>query len=444
LIQDTIVAVSTPPGNAALAIIRISGTQTFKLISKIAYYNAVVPKYSRLYKARIHDNGVTLDDSMICLFRGRKSFTGEDMAEIYCHGSEYIVSRILELILRSCRLAKNGEFTFRAFLKGKLDLTQAEAVGNLINATTEKSHSMALLQMEGALYKKIKSLLDRLTEMRVVLELAIDFVEDEVPEYQPVMIQNLVKQVIAELRQLIKTAPQGIITTHGIKICIVGAPNVGKSSLFNAMLETDRAIVTDIPGTTRDYLEAHLGISGYLVRLYDTAGIHSTDDPVEKAGIQKTRKLISEANIILQVVSPENPHIESEAVKSDKQVIKVINKSDLMPSDDIARWRESGYIPCSTLTESGIIELKTELENYCKNIDVDASAGIVTSARQLSCIKRCLASLTKAKEAIKNDIGVDFIAFDVAEASGALEEIIGKVSTDDVLEKIFASFCIGK
>jgi len=436
LITDTIAAIATPIGNAALAIIRISGPQTFNIVKNITKSN--IKKTRHLYKTTFYNNNTILDHGMLCLFTAPKSYTGEDMAEFYCHGSQYITSQLLETILQYCRPAERGEFTLRAFLNKKIDLTQAEAVGNLLTAKTVKAHQAALAQLNGQLYQRIQQLLDLFTDLRVTFELAIDFIEDEVPDFNTIVITEKIDHLLGELKTLADTAQNGIIITQGLKVCLIGPPNVGKSSIFNAFLQTSRAIITEIPGTTRDYLEEEFSLDGYLIKLFDTAGIRDTSDPIEKIGIQKTQEIITTADLIINVQDST-----SSPEECGENILRVINKTDLMPTDTINKYTEKGYIPCSATQPNGLDTLKTELLSRLKTVDIENN-GIITNARQLSCVRNSYECLLKAKEAMLAGNGYDFIAFDVTIASSHLEEIIGKVSTDDVLSKIFSDFCIGK
>jgi len=438
LISDTIAAIATPIGNAALAIIRISGKDTFNIVKKITHLDLSKKKFRRLYKGTFLKDGKTIDQGMLTLFPAKASYTGEDMAELYCHGSQYIVTQLLETILQYCRPAERGEFTLRAFLNKKIDLTQAEAVGNLLTAKTEKAHQAALSQLNGHLFLQIQKLLDLFTDLRVTFELAIDFIEDEVPNFNANTITQKIDHLLSELKALEDTAQNGMIITQGLRVCLIGPPNVGKSSIFNAFLQTSRAIITEIPGTTRDYLEEDLSLEGYLIKLFDTAGIRDTQDPIEKIGIQKTQEITATADLVINVQDDTTPPEENS-----ENIIRLINKIDLMSADAIKEYTKKGYIPCSATQPNGIDALKSEILRRLKTIDTE-NTGIITNARQLSCVKNAHQNLQKAKEAMKADSGYDFIAFDIATASAHLEEIIGKVSTDDVLNKIFSEFCIGK
>jgi len=438
LITDTIAAIATPIGNAALAIIRISGKDTFNIVKNITHLDLTKMKFRRLYKGTFLNAGRTIDQGMLTLFPAKASYTGEDMAEIYCHGSQYITAQLLETILQYCRPAERGEFTLRAFLNKKIDLTQAEAVGNLLTAKTEKAHQAALSQLNGHLFLQIQKLLDLFTDLRVTFELAIDFIEDEVPNFNADTITQKIDHLLSELKTLADSAQNGIIITQGLKVCLIGPPNVGKSSIFNAFLQTSRAIITEIPGTTRDYLEEELSLDGYLIKLYDTAGIRDTQDPIEKIGIQKTQEIIATADLVINVQDSSIPPEEC-----GENILKVINKTDLMPIDTINAYTEKGYIPCIATQPKGLDTLKIELLRRLKTIDI-GNSGIITNARQLVCVQNAYECLLKAKEALLTRSGYDFIAFDITTASSHLEEIIGKVSTDDVLNKIFNEFCIGK
>jgi tRNA modification GTPase len=457
--SDTIAAISTAKGKSALSVIRISGPKTFELLAKIVKSKINFEKlqlkeskkvFRKMYKANFYDENRLIDEGMICLFKAPSSFTGEDMAELYCHGNDFIVSQVLESILRYCRLATKGEFTLRAFLNRKIDLTQAEAIANLLSAQTKKAQKAALLQLEGRLKTNISSILSDITKLRVIFELAIDFVEDEVPEFD---IENLLKDIddiIFRLQSLINTAHDGIVVQNGIKICLAGAPNVGKSSIFNAFLQTERAIVTPIPGTTRDYIEEAFALSGYLIRLFDTAGIRDSQDTVEKIGIERSLSLIQTADIVFYVTTNEiSEDINNEflALLPPSKTIKVINKADLLTYEQQENFVKQAYVLCSAVQGKevdGLKNLKEKLLANFNNIDDELENGVITNSRQLSCVKNCLDSVLKAKEGLLNENGIDFVAFDIQQASNALENIIGRISNDDILNKIFDNFCIGK
>jgi tRNA modification GTPase len=384
---------------------------------------------------------------MLCLFKAPSSYTGEDMAELYCHGNDFIVAQLLDNILHYCREAKPGEFTYRAFINGKIDLTQSEAIENLLSAQTINSQKVALMQLEGKLSNRITCIINKITDIRIMFELAIDFSEDEVPQFNLESIKIRIINILDEMKKMIASANNGIIIQEGLKVCIVGFPNVGKSSLFNSLLESDRAIITATPGTTRDYLEEQLILEGHLINLIDTAGIQDTTDIAEQLGIIKTQGIIEKADIILCVTSNE---IDSDKFNEflkklplDK-VIKVINKVDLISNDKLSLWKKEKYIPCSTVLAGGLHELKRVLCDIFNYTEDEQESGIITNSRQLVCIKKAHSHLMNALIAINNNLGVDFVTFDILQSSNALEEVTGKISNDDILNTIFSKFCIGK
>jgi len=441
LIYDTIAAIATPAGKAALGIIRISGSQTFEIIQNITKKDISIYQPRKISRATFYCDDKVLDYGMLCLFPAPHSYSGENMAELYLHGNDYILSEVLKTILKTARLATKGEFTLRAFLNQKIDLTQAEAIGQILSANTSKTHESAISTLQGNLYHHIKYFLENLTNLRVKFELAIDFVEDEVPDFDQHSILEEIDTLIRWLQHIINNAPNGIIIAGGLNVCLTGPPNVGKSSIFNALLQTERAIITEIPGTTRDFLAEQLSLEGYLIKIYDTAGLRDTTDPIEKMGIEKTRELIGNADLLIYIADNFTPLEDFQ--KINPNTIKVINKTDLLSEKDISLWKEKGYIPCSTIANNGLDPLKKAILSRLKYID-SQNDSLITNARQLACVQNAHASLCKAREAILSDAGYDFIAFDIISASTYLEEIIGKVSTDDVLDQIFSDFCIGK
>ncbi|MCK4695986.1 MAG: tRNA uridine-5-carboxymethylaminomethyl(34) synthesis GTPase MnmE, partial [Candidatus Cloacimonetes bacterium] len=301
---DTISAISTPPGIGGISVLRVSGDKAIGVVDKI-FHGKRSLKSTQTHKAifgKILDEKKLIDEVIVTTFRAPHSYTGEDVVEISCHGSTFITNQILEILLRTTRLANPGEFTQRAFLNDKIGLTQAEAVGDIINAKTKISHLAAVQQFEGSLRHRIEKLLNKITEYRTLLELEIDFLEQDVPEIDLKKLERDLKKLLQNLEQLARTGNEGIILKDGLKVSLVGAPNVGKSSIFNAFLETERAIVTPHPGTTRDYLEEAISLKGYLIRFFDTAGIRDTSDDIEKIGVQRSYKIIEESHKVLFIV----------------------------------------------------------------------------------------------------------------------------------------------
>ena len=453
-LQDTIVALSTPMGKGALAVIRISGSEAFQ--SLIPYFRtkkkdqtlqiADLQKKERLF-GFIKDREKIIDEVIISPYKAPHSYTGEDVLEISCHCNPFIIREIIHLILKTGRIAKPGEFTQRAFFNNRIDLTRAEAVGDLLNARTEYAHRAALSQLEGSLYKKIARLLEELTSYRIELELEIDFSDQELPEIDPNSLKQKLVSLAAELQELLATGKEGLIIREGLKVCLTGAPNVGKSSLFNYLLAANRAIVTATPGTTRDYLEESLSINGYLVKLYDTAGLRETAEEVEVIGIARTRELLEQADRIVYIEDGEpgeNGFREVIEQKDRGMVIRVLNKADILSKEKIDEFTEAGFIISSAKTGEGIDELK-ELLTAGMTIDGETiESGILSNIRQIEAVEKCLKGVENGLRSLDERLGFEFTAFDLKEASAPLEEIIGKITTDDMLNRIFADFCIGK
>ena len=447
--HDTISAISTPLGIGGISVLRVSGDKAINVVSKI-FKSKTDLKDNPSRKAifgRILDAGKLVDEVIATVFKAPHSYTGEDVVEISCHGSTFITNQILQLLLRNTRLAEPGEFTQRAFLNDKIGLTQAEAVGDLLTAKTRISHLAALQQYEGSLRKRIEKLLTQLTDFRTQLELEIDFLEQDLDELDNNNLINGLTTLNQELIYLAKTGEEGLIIKDGLKVSLVGAPNVGKSSIFNSFLETERAIVTPIPGTTRDYLEEVISLNGYLVRVFDTAGLREATDQIEKIGIKRSYEIIEDSHKILFVIDGDENIKEYDTLSKlvDKnKIIKVLNKSDKFKEAELQSFKDKGYIICSTKGGSGLTELKNSLLHNIEISEEELHSGILTNTRQIAAVTKATQSVSKALESINNGMGYEFTAFDLKEASTALEEIIGKVTSDDILNNIFSNFCIGK
>ncbi len=445
--DDTITALATPVGVGALHIIRVSGKDAIEQVAKIFKPSKKLLKTAgnSVIYGKIVSQGKLLDEVVCTVFRAPHSFTGEDSVEISCHGSMFVADSILSALQENIRLANPGEFTLRAYLNGKMDLTQAEAVNDVIQSKTKMSQSLALNQLEGSLYARISKLIAILTQARVQVELEIDFLDDDVPEIDLTKLRSDIEDLKAELEGLVVSGQQGRIIREGLKVSLIGKPNVGKSSIFNKLLETERAIVTPIPGTTRDFLEEELSLDGYLVRFYDTAGIRATADTVEKMGISRSLEVIQNSDYILYVTDGSDSQEEYadfvSGIEADK-LIKVINKTDLLSQEEVTKY--SDYIPSSAMTEAGIEQLKHELLKKIKLSDNELSSGLLTNSRQVNAVKKCIESLEQAIGSIDNFMGYEFTAFDLKEASAYLEEVVGQITDDDLLNNIFSNFCIGK
>jgi len=447
--SDTICAISTPIGTGGISVIRLSGPKAFEYTDKIFQGNKALKDLDshRVIYGKIKDNSETIDEVYVSLFKKPRSYTGEDVVEISCHGNTFIANRILELLLLQARLAEPGEFTQRAFLNNRIDLTQAEAVGDLLQARTKKSHKAAIEQLQGSLHNKIDGLLKKLTTLRTLLELEIDFLEQDLEDTDKNKILEELIDLKSDLRKLADTGEEGLILKDGFMVSLVGAPNVGKSSIFNSFLETERAIVTPIPGTTRDYLEEAISLKGYLVRFFDTAGIRKTTDQIEEIGIQKSYDIIKKSHKVLFIIDGKENKTELKQLHkiiSPDKIIKVINKADLYSKKEIDIFKKQDYIPCSTINADGLNDLKKVLLEQINIGDDELHSGILTNTRQIAAVKKAISTLEKAENSLINNLGPEFTAFDLKEASLALEEIVGIISTDDILNLIFSEFCIGK
>jgi len=447
--HNTISAISTPVGIGGISVLRVSGDTAIDVVSKIFEGKKDLvnqPSHKAIF-GRILEADKLVDEVIVTVFRSPHSYTGEDVVEISCHGSTFITNQILSILLRNTRLAEPGEFTQRAFLNDKIGLTQAEAVGDLLAAKTKISHLAAIQQYEGSLKNRIEKFLNHITDFRTQLELEIDFLEQDLDEIDNHKLLQGLTTLHNNLEQLAKTGEEGLIIKDGLKVSLVGAPNVGKSSIFNSLLETERAIVTPIPGTTRDYLEEVISLNGYLVRIFDTAGLRETTDQIEKIGIKRSYEIIKNSHKVIFVIDgDENKKEYSTLINlvDAKSIIKVLNKADKFEKSELDRFEKSGYILCSTQNDSGLSELKNSLLLDIEISEEELSLGILTNTRQIAAVTRAARSVSKALESINNSMGYEFTAFDLKEASSALEEIIGKVTTDDILNNIFANFCIGK
>ena len=447
--SDTISAISTPSGTGGIAVLRVSGDRAIQIVTEVfeSKKSLLSVKSHTAHFGKIVDQNKIIDEVIITVFKAPKSYTGENVVEISCHGSNFIAHQILELLLRKTRLAEPGEFTQRAFFNNKLDLTQVEAVGDLINARTKKSHQAALQQLEGSLQRKIEKLLTKLTKYRTLIELEIDFVEQGLSELNIKKTENDLWKLHSELNKLAATGNEGLILRDGLKVSLVGAPNVGKSSIFNAFLETERAIVTPHPGTTRDYLEEVISLKGYLVRIFDTAGLRKTEDAIEKIGIDRSYQIIKNSHIVLFIIDGSENKQELNLLQKlidPAKIIKILNKTDLFSKKEEDNFKQKRYILCSAIKKDGLDRLKERLLKEIEISEKELHSGILTNSRQIAAVKRSIKSLEKAIVSIKKKLGYEFTAFDLKEASSALEEIIGKITSEDILNEIFSNFCIGK
>ena len=447
-IKDTITAITTPLGTGGVGVIRLSGEKAFEIISCIfssSLKEKVIPDFkpNRIYHGWIIDENTPVDEVILLIFKAPNSYTGENIIEIQCHGGLNIVKQILEICLKSgARLAEKGEFTKRAFLNGKMDLSQAEAVLDLIHSKTRKFAQVSASNLSGKLRLFINDLRSELIGLLSIINAAIDFPEEvNEPEYS--LIEDKITDCIEKIDKILKSAQSSNLMRQGMKVAIAGKPNVGKSSLFNVLLDLERSIVTDIPGTTRDVIQESLDIGGIPVTLIDTAGIReSGEDQVEKIGINIAKSYIQEANIVLFVYSSiEGIKEEDQAILNeiqDKEIIKIASKAD------IAKSIPQNALGVSSKTLQGIDRLKQELENRIFSKDTMIDGEFATNIRQQECMLNAKTSLIQAHTSSKNKEAQDFISIDLKSALISLGEITGEVITDEILENIFSSFCIGK
>ncbi len=474
--NDTIAAISTPVGVGAIAVIRMSGAGSVKVLDCFFRHsaNTVISHRTCVY-GHIYDNGELIDDVMVAYYKSPESYTGEDMVEISCHGSVYIQQTILDLMVRNgARLALPGEFTFRAYRNGKLDLAQSEAVSELITSENKKSHDIAISQLKGRYSSRIKSLRDKLVELLSLLELELDFSEEDVEFAKRDEFMALLNTIESELKSLVYSFDLGNALRNGIPVTIIGKPNVGKSTLLNCLLEEDKAIVSDIPGTTRDTIEDVINISGYVFRFIDTAGLHKTDDIVENMGIERTMEKVRNAKIILHVVDATNADMDSikreitefqsylhedASTSSSKKWIVVVNKID--KAENMGNCRQCTNDICDKDAKSIVGDSAPDLifisakkcENtraisdmlcdYVKSQDID-SRTIVTNVRHVEAMREALVAIRSACKGFEDGIPTDLIAIDVHHASYSLGSIIGEISNNELLDSIFGHFCIGK
>lgn len=463
--NDSIVALATPSGAGAIAVIRISGhdaiTIGHSVFKSVKKKDLTIQKTHTLHLGHIMDDSKTLDEVLVSIFKGPNSYTGENTIEISCHGSIYIQQQIIQLLLRKgCRMAEPGEFTLRAFLNGKLDLSQAEAVADLISSDNEASHQIAMQQMRGGFSNEISKLREELLNFASLIELELDFAEEDVEFADRTQFHELLNRIEFVLKRLIDSFAVGNVIKNGIPVAIVGEPNVGKSTLLNALLNEERAIVSEIAGTTRDTIEDELVIGGIGFRFIDTAGIRETEDVVESIGIRKTFEKIELAQVVLYLfeslkfkVSGSEYIIEIEKIKNKyplKPLVIVINKVDLISNEEqyaIIKQLETlnvEQILLSAKENIGVEELKNQLLSFVNTGALRNNETIVTNTRHYDSLLKALDEIQKVKYGLETNLSSDLMAIDIKEALFHFGTITGQVTNDELLGNIFANFCIGK
>jgi tRNA modification GTPase len=463
--QETIVALATPPGIGAIGVIRLSGSDTFQVANRVFKGKNLTSQESHtIHFGTIRtEDGQILDEVLAFIFKGPNSYTGEDIIEFSCHGSPYIIDQILQLMIRNgARFAKPGEFTMRAYLNGKLDLSQAEAVGDLIAASSAGEHQFAMQQMRGGISKEISGLRQQLLDFASLIELELDFGEEDVAFADRKALSNLVDEIHGLVQKLIDSFSFGNAVKQGINTVIAGRPNAGKSTLLNALLNESRAIVSDIAGTTRDTIEEEMVIDGIRFRFIDTAGLRDAQDSIEAIGIEKTLEKVAQAAILLYVfdvvqTSPQQVQEDIEKwMTSGKHILLIANKMDLNPYTTFEQYfpdaaiqercnlSAKSWIPISAKNEMNISHLKSSLLKTALGERVNMDGTVITNARHYESLIKVRENMEAVSLGLAEGITGDFLAMDIRSAIHWLGEITGEISTDDLLGNIFGRFCIGK
>ncbi|WP_340077647.1 tRNA uridine-5-carboxymethylaminomethyl(34) synthesis GTPase MnmE [Leptobacterium sp. I13] len=464
--QDTIVALATPPGAGAVAIIRVSGNNAITIASSlfesISNKKLTYQKSHTIHLGHIVDGDKVIDQVLASIFIAPHSYTGENVVEIACHGSNYIQQEIIQLFIRNeCRIANPGEFTLRAFLSGKIDLSQAEAVADLIASDNKAAHQLAIKQMRGGFSNEIKQLRDELMNFASLIELELDFAEEDVAFADRERFNELLNNIESVLKRLIDSFAVGNVIKSGIPVAIIGEPNVGKSTLLNALLNEDRAIVSAIAGTTRDAIEDEISIGGIGFRFIDTAGIRDTEDVVESIGIKKTFEKIEQAQVVIYLFDAEKFKFQSskfsveiEKIKNkypQKPLVVIANKVDQLSEGEIktldvtsSAIKKSRFLKLSAKQGHGVEELKVTLSNFVNTGALRNDETIVTNTRHYDALLKALEEIKKVQVGLSQGISGDLMAIDIRQALYHFGEITGEITSDELLGNIFANFCIGK
>jgi len=457
LYNDNIVALATASGVGAIAVIRVSGDKAIKIIGDVfqATNNKDITKAKThtIHLGYIADDNRVLDQVLVSIFRNPNSYTGEDLVEVSCHGSVFIQQQIIQLLLRKgCRMAQAGEFTLRAFLNGKMDLSQAEAVADLINSENQATHQIAMQQIRGGFSSEISKLRNELLNFASLIELELDFSEEDIEFADRTELKKLLEKIESVLKRLIDSFALGNVIKNGIPIAIVGQPNVGKSTLLNALLNEEKAIVSHIAGTTRDAIEDQIIIEGITFRFIDTAGIRETEDIVENIGIKKTFEKIRQAQAVLLIIDKiKNINKQIDEIKNkypNKAIFVVFNKIDLLSENELKTIKKSynniSFDMISAKEKIGIESLKNKLLSLVNLSVLRNNDTIIANTRHYDSLLYALVEIQKIRYSLETDISADLIAIDLRQALHYFGEITGEITNEKLLENIFANFCIGK
>jgi len=455
MLFDTIAAISTPKGEGGIGIIRISGDKSFEILDKIfkpKNPNKDLGFYQFNY-GFIYDGEKVIDESMVVRMKAPKTYTCEDVVEINCHGGQFVTQKVLELVLKNgARHAEQGEFTKRAFMNGRIDLSQAEAVMDLIQGKTEKSVSLSLDQLRGDLRDKINSFKKALLDITAHVNVVLDYPEEGIDDPLPVELRDNLEAVYEEATRLIESYDKGKKIKEGIKTVIVGKPNVGKSTLLNSLLREERAIVTHVAGTTRDVIEEVINIKGIPLVLVDTAGIRQTDDIVENIGVEKSKEFIEKADLVLLVLDAsreledEDREVINQINENHKKVIVLLNKIDLERKIDLDEYNFENIVEISAQKNVGIEDMEEKIYSFIVDEKVEDSSEklIITNVRHKTALEKTKDAIRNIFETIDMGLPMDLISVDLKEALDSLSEITGEISSEDILDHVFGNFCVGK
>lgn len=457
---DTIAAVATSPGEAGISIIRISGENSLKIVNNIFRGKndrklMDIKSYSMRYGFIVgKENGELIDEVIVSFMKGPKSYTAEDIVEINCHGGIITTNKILEEVIKcGARLAEPGEFTKRAFLNNRIDLSQAEAVIDIIRAKTEISMKSALSQAEGSISNRVNPLREELLDIIARIEATVDYPEEDLEEMTSDKITPQIKKIILDIESILRNSDEGKIIREGLNIVIVGKPNVGKSSLLNSLIHENKAIVTNIPGTTRDVIEEYINIEGIPIKIIDTAGIRNTEDVVEKIGVEKSKQKINEANLVILMLDSSNEldELDEEIIQyiKNKKYIILLNKSDLNAKIDLNHIKDENLnldfvIKTSLKSGIGIKDIKDCIKKLFFNGEIKSDNFLVTNTRHKEALIKSKDNCIDAINTLNNTQAIDLASIDLRNAWSSLGEITGDTIEEDIIHKIFSKFCLGK